>query len=166
MLSDLFDEHLPLWTTSKQRHFRQKSEVVRSFLKFSKITECSTRKDAYQTRIKELYTNRLYGSPPLKGRGQGWGLCWPLFPSIYPYLHLSSSFISPTPPLSPPLHGWGTAVAQLSASRHSPSGAGKRSSLAEGKAIVSNGTYRIYKKKRRISRRAWTLKMKKLTANN
>jgi hypothetical protein len=37
VLSEVFGKHLTLWTTSKQRHFREKSEVVRSFLKFSEI---------------------------------------------------------------------------------------------------------------------------------
>ena len=37
VLSEVFGKHLTLWTLSKQRLFRQKSEVVRSFLKFSEI---------------------------------------------------------------------------------------------------------------------------------
>ena len=35
VLSEVFGKHLTLWNPSKQRHFKQKSEVVRSFLKFS-----------------------------------------------------------------------------------------------------------------------------------
>ena len=35
VLSEVFAKHLTLWNPSKQRHFREKSEVVRSFLKFS-----------------------------------------------------------------------------------------------------------------------------------
>ena len=35
VLSEVFGKHLTLWNPSKQRRFRQKSEVVRSFLKFS-----------------------------------------------------------------------------------------------------------------------------------
>ena len=35
VLSEVFAKHLTLWTPSKQRHFRQKSEVVRSFGEFS-----------------------------------------------------------------------------------------------------------------------------------
>ncbi len=39
VLSEVFGKHLTLWNPSKQRLFRQKSEVVRSFLSSAKTTQ-------------------------------------------------------------------------------------------------------------------------------
>jgi metal-responsive CopG/Arc/MetJ family transcriptional regulator len=43
----VFGKRLTLWNPSKQRHFRQKSEVVRSFLSSTKKKRHTTRKGNY-----------------------------------------------------------------------------------------------------------------------
>jgi hypothetical protein len=47
VLSEVFGKHLTLWNPSKQRHLKQKSEVVRSFSKCSANNVRSTRREAY-----------------------------------------------------------------------------------------------------------------------